>query len=49
MDDWQRVTPDPRAVDHAEERRINSAIGAVAAATALLVVARRQRSARRHP
>jgi hypothetical protein len=49
MDDWQRVTPDPRAADHAEERRINSAIGAVAAATALLVVARRQRSARRHP
>jgi ABC-type phosphate transport system permease subunit len=44
MDDWQRVTPDPRAADHAEELRINSAIGAVAAATALLVVARRRRS-----
>ena len=43
MDDWQRVTPDPRAADHAEELRINSAIGAVAAATALLVVARRRR------
>jgi len=43
MDDWQRATPDPRAADHAEELRINSAIGAVAAATALLVVARRRR------
>jgi hypothetical protein len=43
MDDWQRATPDPRAADHAEELRIDSAIGAVAAATALLVVARRRR------
>ena len=43
MDDWQRVTPDPRAAHHAEERRINSAIGAVTAATALLLVARRRR------
>ena len=49
MDDWQRVTPDPRADDHAWERRFNSAIGASFAAAALLVVARRQRSARRHP
>ena len=43
MDDWQRVTADPRAAEHAEERRINSAFGAVAAATALVVVARRRR------
>jgi hypothetical protein len=43
MDDWQRVTADPRAAEHAEERRINSAIGAVAAATALVLVARRRR------
>jgi len=43
MDDWQKVTTDPRAADHAEERRINSAIGAVSAATALLLVARRRR------
>ena len=43
LDDWQRVTADPRAAHHAEERRINSAIGAVAAATALLLVARRRR------
>jgi hypothetical protein len=43
MDDWQRVTVDPRAADHAEELRVNSAIGAVAAATALLFVARRRR------
>jgi hypothetical protein len=43
MNDWQRVTVDPRAADHAEELRINSAIGAVAAATALLLVARRRR------
>jgi hypothetical protein len=43
LDDWQRVTADPRAAHHAEERRINSAIGALFAAGALLVVARRQR------
>jgi hypothetical protein len=43
MDDWRRATADPRAAEHAEERRINSAIGAVAAATALLFVARRRR------
>lgn len=43
LDDWQRVTADPRAAHHAEERRINSAIGAVAAATALLLVAGRRR------
>jgi hypothetical protein len=43
MDDWQRVTADPRAAEHAEERRINSAIGAAVAATALLLVARRRR------
>jgi hypothetical protein len=46
LDDWQQVTADPRAAHHAEERRINSAIGAVAAAAALLVVARRRRPAR---
>jgi hypothetical protein len=45
LDDWQRVTTDPRAAHHAEERRDNSAIGAVAAATALLLVARRRRPA----
>jgi len=43
LDDWQRVTTDPQAADHADELRINSAIGAVAAAGALLVVARRRR------
>lgn len=43
LDDWQRVTTDPRAADHADELRINSAIGAIAAAGALLVVARRRR------
>jgi hypothetical protein len=43
LDDWERVTADPRAAQHADERRINSAIGAVAAAVALLVVARRRR------
>jgi hypothetical protein len=47
LDDWQRVTADPRAAHHAEERRINSAIGAVTAATALLLVARRRRPAAR--
>ena len=46
LDDWVQITADPRAAHHAEERRINSAIGAVAAATALLFVARRQRHAR---
>ncbi len=43
LDDWQRVTTDPQASDHADELRINSVIGAVAAAGALLVVARRRR------
>jgi hypothetical protein len=47
LEDWQQVTGDPRAADHAQERRVNSAIGAGAAAAALLFVARRQRSARR--
>ena len=47
LDDWQRVTADPRAAHHAEERRINSAIGAASAAAALLLVARRQRTALR--
>lgn len=41
--DWQRVTTDPWAAHHADEIRINSAIGAIAAAAALLVVARRRR------
>lgn len=40
LDDWQRVTTDPRAADHSAGRRINSAIGAIGAAAALLVVAR---------
>lgn len=44
--DWQQVTADPRAAHHAAERRINSAIGAVAAAAALLAVAARRRPAR---
>jgi hypothetical protein len=43
LDDWQRVSTDPRAADHADELRINSAIGAVAAAGGLLLVARRRR------
>jgi hypothetical protein len=43
LDDWQRVTVDPRAADHAGELRLNSAIGAVFAATALVLVARRRR------
>ena len=43
LDDWKHVTADPRAAHHADERRINSAVGAVAAAAALLVVARRRR------
>ena len=47
IDDWQRVTTDPRAADHADELRINSAIGAVAAAGALLLVARSRRPRRR--
>jgi hypothetical protein len=46
MDDWQRVTTDPRAADHAWERRFNSALGASCAAVALVLVARRQRSTR---
>jgi len=44
LDDWKHVTADPRAADHADERRINSAIGAAAAAAALLLVARRRRT-----
>ena len=47
IDDWQRVTTDPRAADHADELRINSAIGAVAAAGALLLVARSRGPRRR--
>jgi len=47
LDDWQRVTSDPRAADHAEEWRTNSAIGALVAASCLCVVARRQRPVRR--
>jgi amino acid transporter len=43
MDDWQRVTADPRATDHAGELRMNSALGALGAAAALVVVARRTR------
>ena len=50
LDNWQRVTTDPRAADHADERRINSAIGALAAAAALLIVAKRRRPPKRtHP
>ena len=44
LGDWQRVTTDARAGEHAEELRVNSAIGAIAAAGALLLVARRRRS-----
>ena len=43
LDDWKRVTTDPRASEHADELRIYSVIGAVAEAGALLVVARRRR------
>jgi hypothetical protein len=43
LDDWQRVTVDPRAADHAGELRLNSAIGAAFAATALVLVAQRRR------
>lgn len=43
LDDWKHVTADPSAADHADERRVNSAIGAVAAAAALLIMSRRQR------
>jgi len=43
LGDWEQVTADPRAAHHADELRINSAIGAVAAATALLLVAARRR------
>jgi len=46
MDDWQQVTSDTHAADHAQERRVNSAIGAGFAAVALLLVARRQRAVR---
>jgi hypothetical protein len=46
LDDWQRHTPDRRAAHHAEELRVNSAIGALVAAAALLVVARRRRPVR---
>lgn len=41
LDDWKHVTTDRRATDHADELRINSAIGALGAAIALLVLARR--------
>jgi uncharacterized membrane protein HdeD (DUF308 family) len=50
LDDWQRVTTDPRAADHSDELRINSAIGAIAEAAALLAVARQRRPrTRTHP
>jgi PGF-CTERM protein len=43
LTDWQRVTTDPQAADHAQELRINSSIGAIAAAGALMFIARRRR------
>ena len=43
MAKWEAVTTDPKADDHAEELRINSAIGAIGAALALIAVARRRR------
>lgn len=43
LGDWQRVTADPRAAEHAEEWRVNSAIGALAGATCLCLVVRRRR------
>jgi hypothetical protein len=44
LTDWKHVTVDPHATDHADELRLNSAIGAVAAATALVLVAQRRRA-----
>lgn len=47
MDDWQQVTSDPRAADHAVELRFNVALGALFAAVALVTLAwRRRRVAR---
>jgi hypothetical protein len=48
LDDWQVAvaTSDPRAAHHAEERRWNSAIGALGAALVLIVAARRQAARR---
>ncbi len=43
LEDWQRVTTDAQAAHHANERRVNSALGAMIAATALLLVARHRR------
>lgn len=46
MEDWQHATSDPRAAHHADELRVNSAIGALFAAGALVFVARRRRGSR---
>lgn len=46
LDDWQRVTGDPRAAHHAAEIRWNAALGATVAAVALVAAARRRRAAR---
>ena len=46
LQDWQQVTFDAHASDHAWEWRVNSAIGALAAAACLCLVARRQRATR---
>jgi hypothetical protein len=43
MHDWQQVTTDPRAVDHAWDLRFNAAFGALCAAAALLTLAWRRR------
>ena len=43
MAEWKAVTTDPKAADHAEELRINSAFGALGAALALVGVARLRR------
>jgi hypothetical protein len=43
MDDWKRTTLDPRAVDHASELRVNSAVGAIVAAATHVALARRRR------
>lgn len=43
MDDWQQVTADPRAADHASELRLNVAVGALCAAAALVTLAWRRR------
>ncbi len=43
LDDWKHVTRDARAAEHANELRFNSAVGALAAAAALLALARRRR------